>query len=92
MDSPPKIAKDCSDNASKRSDKAKHSEGQRSEVWKNQHVSETLDLPFHKPLVQSEQAGQPLCTRERFGDLSREVHAAIPLCRSLGLKSGASDI
>lgn len=33
---------------------------------KNQHVPETFNLPFHKPLVQSEQAGQPLCTRPKW--------------------------
>lgn len=54
MDSPSKITKRCSDNASKRSDREINTQKDKNEAWKNQHVPETLLIYLFIPLVSSQ--------------------------------------
>lgn len=84
MDSPSKITKCCSDNASKRGDRETNTQKDKNEAWKNQHVPETLSIYLFIQFVSSQSELASLCKGQN-GELSRQAHTVIPLYRTFCL-------
>lgn len=66
MDSPSKITKRCSDNASKRSDREINTKKDKNEAWKKQHVPETLLIYLFKQFVSSQSELASLSAKARM--------------------------
>lgn len=83
-DSPSKITKHCSDNASKRGARETNTQKDKNEAQKNQHVPETLLIYLFIQFVSSQSKLANLCKGQN-GDFSRQAHTVIPLYRTFCL-------